>query len=55
MFRIFLAKEKVFSRSRGKDFFSRASYPGNKKRRGAKMIQSSRIILTRTALGSPTG
>ncbi len=50
----FWAKEKVFSRSRGKDFFRRASYPSNKKRRGSKMIQSSRIILTRTALCSPT-
>ena len=50
----FGTKEKVFSRSRGKDFFRRASYPGNKKRRGSKMIQSSRIILTRTALCSPT-
>ena len=47
-------KEKVFSRSRGKDLFRRASYPSNKKRRGSKMIQSSRIILTRTALCSPT-
>jgi len=50
-----LTKEKVFSRSRGKDFFRRASYPSIKKRRESKMIQSSRIILTRTALGSPTG
>ena len=47
-------KEEVFSRSRGKDFFRRASYPSIKKRRGSKMIQSSRIILTRTALCSPT-
>ena len=37
--KIFWTKEKVFSRSRGKDFFRSASYPSIKKRRGSKMIQ----------------
>ncbi len=50
----YLDKRKSLFPIKRKRLFRRASYPSNKKRRGSKMIQSSRIILTRTALCSPT-
>ena len=47
-------KNSPFSRTREKGLYRHASYPSGKKAPWTKMIRLFHIILTRTALCSPT-